>query len=76
MDPALVGQGHGTAFGAAVLSYLADEHPGLTLRVAVQSWNARSLGLARRLGFAEAGELTAMQGGRPVTYRVLMNRAL
>ena len=72
MDPALAGQGHGAAFGAAVLSYLAAEHPDQTMRVAIQSWNGRSLRLARRLGFSVVSELIATQGGQAVTYHVLL----
>jgi hypothetical protein len=41
------------------------------MRVVIQSWNARSLRLARQLGFADAGELIVLQSDRPVTYRVL-----
>ncbi|WP_445168054.1 GNAT family N-acetyltransferase [Mycolicibacterium sp. Dal123E01] len=72
MEPALTGQGHGAAFGDAVLRYLSTHRPGQTLRAVVQQWNARSLALARRLGFADTGELTTTQGGRPATYRVLI----
>jgi RimJ/RimL family protein N-acetyltransferase len=71
MDPALVGQGHGAALGSAVLSYLTAHHPNQTMRVVIQSWNARSLRLARQLGFADAGELVVLQRGLRVTYRVL-----
>lgn len=71
MDPALVGRGDGAAFGQAVLSYLSTEAPDQTLRAVIQDWNARSLALARRLGFTDAGELVVVQRGRPVTYRVL-----
>ncbi|MCX2931840.1 hypothetical protein ORI20_16280 [Mycobacterium sp. CVI_P3] len=72
MDPALVGQGHGAAFGATVLSYLTLRHPGQALRAAVQDWNTRSLRLTRRLGSKDAGEIVVHQGGRPVTYRVVV----
>lgn len=72
MNPALVGQGHGKSFGQVVLSYVEDTHPDRILRAVVQMWNARSLRLTRSLGFEDAGELTAIQGGRPVTYRIVV----
>ncbi len=72
MDPALMGRGHGAAFGRAVLRYLTSRHPGQALRAVVQDWNQRSLQLTRRLGFADAGELIVRQNGRPVRYRVVV----
>jgi ribosomal-protein-alanine N-acetyltransferase len=71
MNPQLVGRGNGAQFGEIVLQYLDVHHPGVTLRAVIQSWNERSLRLTRRLGFQDAGELIAVQGGRPVTYRVV-----
>lgn len=71
MNPKLVGRGNGTRFGETVLEYLAVQHPGVTLRAVVQSWNERSLRLTRRLGFQDTGELTVIQSDRPVTYRVV-----
>jgi ribosomal-protein-alanine N-acetyltransferase len=74
MDPAQVGRGYGAAFGQTVLNYLSESHPSRALRAVVQSWNERSLRLTRRLGFEDAGELTVVQGGRPVAYRVVVKR--
>jgi ribosomal-protein-alanine N-acetyltransferase len=71
MNPQLVGRGNGARFGEIVLQYLDGCHPGVTLRAAVQAWNERSLRLTRRLGFEDAGELIAVQGGRSVSYRVV-----
>ena len=71
MNPQLVGRGNGARFGEIVLQYLDRRHPGITLRAAVQDWNERSLRLTRQLGFTDAGELIAVQGGRPVSYRVV-----
>lgn len=71
MNPKLVGRENGTRFGETVLEYLAVQHPGVTLRAVVQSWNERSLRLTRRLGFQDTGELTVIQSDRPVTYRVV-----
>lgn len=73
MAPALVGRGHGRAFGAAVLAHVrATAPPGTTrLRAVVQQWNVRSVRLARALGFAESGTHWCVQGGRDVGYVVL-----
>jgi RimJ/RimL family protein N-acetyltransferase len=75
MDPNLVGEGRGPVFGNAVLRYLAHRHPGRSIRAVVQSWNRRSLRLTRRLGFEEVGDLTAVQGGKSVTYRIVVRPA-
>lgn len=74
MHPNLVGCGNGARFGETVFEYLDECHPGVTLRAVVQSWNERSLRLTHRLGFKDAGELVVVQGGRPVTYRVVQRR--
>jgi [ribosomal protein S18]-alanine N-acetyltransferase len=72
MDPVQVGRGHGAAFGQVVLNFLSQTHLDKVLRAVVQSWNERSLQLTRRLGFEDAGELNVVQGGRPVSYRVVI----
>lgn len=41
MNPQRVGRGNGARFGEIVLKYLDERHPGITLRAAVQAWNAR-----------------------------------
>ena len=74
MDPALVGRGHGVAFGQSVLNHLAETFPGAPLRAVVQAWNQRSLRTMRRLGFEEVGELTTPQDGVPVAYRIMKRR--
>ena len=74
MDPALVGHGHGAAFGQTVLDHLAETCPGRPLRAVVQAWNQHSLRTTSRLGFEEVGELTTMQDGRPVAYRIVVKR--
>lgn len=71
MHPRLVGRGNGARFGETILDYLDVRYPGATLRAVVQSWNERSLKLTHRLGFQDAGEHVSVQGGRPVTYRVV-----
>jgi RimJ/RimL family protein N-acetyltransferase len=71
MEPGLVGHGHGVTFGQAVLAYLTEAYPDKQFRAAVQAWNERSLHLTGRLGFDDAGELTTIQDGHPVGYRIL-----
>jgi [ribosomal protein S18]-alanine N-acetyltransferase len=75
MAPALVGRGHGSDFGRAVVEHVTGCHPARELRAVVQRWNERSLRFARRLGFADADELTVIQNGRNVTYVVLRRPA-
>ena len=74
MDPTAVGRGYGAVFGQAVLDYLSAQHPDWTLRAVVQDWNERSLRFARRLGFVDACELTVVQDGRRIPYRVVVKR--
>jgi RimJ/RimL family protein N-acetyltransferase len=68
MRPDLVGAGLGRAFGMTAIEHVATEPGSRTLRVVVQSWNERSLRLARRLGFSEAG----VHAVGPVEYEVLV----
>jgi RimJ/RimL family protein N-acetyltransferase len=68
MHPDLVGVGLGRAFGTVVLEHVAAQHGSRVLRVVVQSWNERSLRLARSLGFVDAG----VHAVDEVEYRVLV----
>ena len=72
MNPDLVGQGRGSAFGQAVLNHLDGLYPGRLLRAVIQAWNVRSLRFARSLGFVEHGEFISMQGDRQVYYHILV----
>jgi [ribosomal protein S18]-alanine N-acetyltransferase len=72
MDPAWVGRGHGAAFGSAVLDHYRAATGTRRLRAVVQSWNERSLRLARALGFVTVGEHVCEQDGKQVSYRVLI----
>jgi len=72
MRPDLVGRGLGGAFGAVVLGHVRDTCGDRPLRAAVQSWNQRSLRLARRLGFRVTGIHHCQQGGRDVSYTILV----
>ena len=72
MNPVFVGQGHGAEFGAAVMDYFQESAEGNHLRVVVQSWNERSLTLARNLGFEEIGIHECDQNGSLVTYTLLL----
>jgi [ribosomal protein S18]-alanine N-acetyltransferase len=75
MHPDLVGQGLGAAFGAVALDHVRRVCGDRPLRVVVQSWNERSLRLARRLGFREAGSHACVQNGGEVSYTVLIRAA-
>jgi len=75
MRPDLVGRGLGRAFGLAVLGHVRGLAPDQPLRAVVQSWNERSLRLARRLGFRDAGTHRCAQAGHEVTYTVLVRPA-
>ncbi|WP_319456224.1 MULTISPECIES: GNAT family N-acetyltransferase [unclassified Mycobacterium] len=68
LDPALVGKGWGSELGRVVKQHLHEVHPTLGLRAAVQSWNERSLKVARRLGFSEV----CRHSSRGIEYTVLV----
>lgn len=72
MNPIFVGQRHGAEFGAVVVSYFQENTDASYLRVVVQSWNERSLNLARNLGFKEIGIHECDQNGSFVAYTVLL----
>jgi [ribosomal protein S18]-alanine N-acetyltransferase len=75
MRPDLVGRGLGSAFGAVVLGHVHDLCGDGPLRAVVQSWNERSLRLARRLGFRDTGTHSCVQDGRDVSYTILLRPA-
>ncbi len=72
MNPIFVGQRRGAEFGAAVVSYFQENTNASYIRVVVQSWNERSLNLARNLGFKEIGIHECDQNGSLVAYTVLL----
>ncbi|MDP1712527.1 MAG: GNAT family N-acetyltransferase [Candidatus Nanopelagicaceae bacterium] len=72
MNPIFVGQRRGAEFGATVVSYFQENTNASYLRVVVQSWNERSLNLARNLGFKEIGVHECDQDGSFVAYTVLL----
>lgn len=72
MAPELVGQGHGQEFALAVLDDVHRLLPFTPLRIVIQTWNARSLALARGLGFTAAGSHRCRQDGADVAYSVLI----
>ncbi len=75
MNPAFVGRGYGVAFGRVALRHMANTYPHrATLRACIQSWNRRSLNLARRLGFVDGGEISVLQNLQAVDYRILCIR--
>lgn len=72
MNPIFVGQGHGAKLGAAVVSHFQESTNASYLRVVVQSWNERSLNLARNLGFKEVGIHECDQNDSIVAYTALL----
>ena len=72
MNPIFVGRKRGTEFGAAVVSYFQENTDASYLRVVVQSWNERSLNLARNLGFKETGTHECDQKGLLAAYTILL----
>jgi [ribosomal protein S18]-alanine N-acetyltransferase len=75
MRPDLVGQGLGRAFGTVALEYLRERYGERPLRAVIQSWNERSLRLARNLGFRDAGTHRCVQDGHEVSYTLLVRPA-
>lgn len=75
MAPEFVGGGRGKAFLQAVLDDVAHELPAKPVRALIQSWNTRSLSLARRLGFAEVGIHRCVQDGDEVDYTIVVRPA-
>jgi ribosomal-protein-alanine N-acetyltransferase len=72
MAPALIGNGHGTAFLEAVLDDLGGRPPTKPVRALIQSWNVRSLSLVRRCGFLEIGTHRCVQGAGEVDYVIVV----
>lgn len=72
MNPIFVGQKRGLEFGAAIVTYFQENTSAGYLRVAVQSWNERSLNLARNLGFKEIGIHECDQNDSFVAYTLLL----
>lgn len=75
LDPAIIGQGRGTAIMQPILNCIARTADPREFRAVVQSWNERSLRLCRRLGFRPQGLHVAVQTGKPVEYVVLRREA-
>jgi RimJ/RimL family protein N-acetyltransferase len=72
MAPAFVGAGRGNAFLQAVLDDVGQELPAKPVRALIQSWNVRSLSLARRLGFVETGTHRCVQDGNDIDYTIVV----
>ena len=70
MRPELVGKGNGARFGTAVLEYVVRSGMSAA-RCVVQSWNERSLRVARGMGFRDSGTHVCEQEGKLVEYTVL-----
>jgi RimJ/RimL family protein N-acetyltransferase len=76
MAPDLVGQGRGEAFARAILDDVRRTLPDNPLRAVIQTWNTRSLRLARRMGFEAVGEHRVTRDGSDVGYTVLIRPCL
>jgi RimJ/RimL family protein N-acetyltransferase len=74
MAPEFVGHGHGEEFALTVLDDVRRRFPATAVRAVIQTWNTRSLALARRLGFVAAGAHRCRQNGGEVNYTVLIRR--
>jgi RimJ/RimL family protein N-acetyltransferase len=72
MAPAFVGAGRGNAFLQAVLDDVGQDLPAKPVRSLIQSWNVRSLSLARRLGFVETGTHWCVQDGNEIDYTIVV----
>lgn len=72
MAPAFVGAGRGNAFLQAVLDDVGHDLPAKPVRALIQSWNVRSLSLARRLGFVETGTHRCVQNGNEIDYTIVV----
>lgn len=72
MAPAFVGAGRGNAFLQAVLDDVGRGLPAQPVRALIQSWNVRSLSLARRLGFVETGTHRCVQDGNEIDYTIVV----
>lgn len=72
MNPIFVGQGNGFEFGTVVMDYFRNTTGASRFRVVVQSWNERSLRLAKSLRFMEMEIHECVQNGSLVTYTILV----
>jgi [ribosomal protein S18]-alanine N-acetyltransferase len=75
MEPVFVGGGRGTAFLQTVFDDLRRELPTKPVRAVIQTWNTRSLSLARRFGFVEAGTHRCVQDGNEIDYTIVVRPA-
>lgn len=74
MNPALVGQGQGTRFGALVVKEVQRRHADAhCIRAVVQTWNERSIRVLRNLGFTSSRIYSCYQQGRSVQYDILVS---
>ncbi len=72
MAPDLVGRGHGESFATAVLDDVRRTQSATALRAVIQTWNSRSLALARRIGFVATGTHRCGEVGHEVTFTILI----
>jgi [ribosomal protein S18]-alanine N-acetyltransferase len=75
MAPVYAGNGRGNAFLQAVLDDLGRQLRAKPVRALIQTWNGRSLSLARRFGFLEVGTHRCVQDGSEIDYTVVVRPA-
>jgi ribosomal-protein-alanine N-acetyltransferase len=75
MAPVYAGNGRGNAFLQAVLDDLGRQLRAKPVRALIQTWNVRSLSLARRFGFLEVGTHRCVQDGSEIDYTVVVRPA-
>jgi [ribosomal protein S18]-alanine N-acetyltransferase len=55
LRPELTGRGQGGIYLDAVLSHVAAERPGVSLRATIARWNERAIRMCRSAGFVDVG---------------------
>ena len=61
MNPSMSAAAMARNSGAVVTGFVDERFAGLAMRAVVQSWNARGLALARRMGFVAVGGLSVVR---------------
>ena len=60
--PDLMGQGHGRAFVATILDFVAEEFSPGSIRLVILDWNRRSRRVASAHGFEQRGVVPSAEG--------------
>jgi [ribosomal protein S18]-alanine N-acetyltransferase len=64
LRPDLTGQGKGSEYFGAVISYLEQEQPARKLRATIAGWNRRAIHLCERAGFREIAKFNRSGDGQ------------